>query len=121
MINNVLPIDNTLFTVPVSAGILFIIVGAILYKFPPKKINIIYGYRTVRSMKSKDRWDFAQNYSAKQLITFGGVLAFLSTIGFVFQPNENTAKIISAVLILSIVISIIYRVETALGNRFQTK
>ncbi|AIY79020.1 SdpI family protein [Clostridium cagae] len=35
-------------------GIIFIIIGFIFKAFPPKKINSIFGYRTLLSMKNQD-------------------------------------------------------------------
>ena len=34
-------------------------------KHPPKKINSIYGYRTIRSMKNRETWEFAHKLCAK--------------------------------------------------------
>lgn len=34
-------------------------------KKPPKKINSSYGYRSTRSMRSQEAWDFAQVYSGR--------------------------------------------------------
>ena len=45
----------TIFLIPV----LMILVGIIMFKYPPKKINFFVGYRTVNSMKNKERWDFS--------------------------------------------------------------
>jgi uncharacterized membrane protein len=38
-------------------GLFFI--GALINRFPPKKINALAGYRTKRSMESQENWDFA--------------------------------------------------------------
>ena len=59
-----LPLDNPLFLIPLMSGLLFCIAGYVMFKFPPKKINSLYGYRTTSSMISKDRCDFSQKYSA---------------------------------------------------------
>lgn len=49
--------------------------GYIFGKFPPKKINPVYGYRTRRSSRSQAAWDVAQVYSARQMRDAGiGVL-----------------------------------------------
>ena len=52
--------------------------GAVFWAYPPKKINEFYGYRTARSRKSQEAWDFAQKYSAK-LITMFGLAALVVT------------------------------------------
>ena len=48
-------------------------VAAAFWIWPPKKINMTYGYRTTRSMKSQSAWDFAQKYSAKWMTVLGGM------------------------------------------------
>lgn len=39
--------------------LLMIIIGRVMFKRPPQKINWIYGYRTSMSMKNQDTWNFA--------------------------------------------------------------
>ena len=48
-------------------------VAVAFWIWPPKKINMTYGYRTTRSMKSQSAWDFAQKYSAKWMNGLGGM------------------------------------------------
>ena len=45
--------------------------GVLLMKNPPKKINSVYGYRTRRSMRSQDTWDFAHYYFGKLWLLCG--------------------------------------------------
>ncbi|WP_211209317.1 SdpI family protein [Psychroflexus tropicus] len=47
-----------------------IIIGVplLLYFYPPKEINAIYGYRTKRSSKNINNWKFAQSYFSKHWI-----------------------------------------------------
>ena len=40
-----------------------LLLGWLLKKFPPKKINHLYGYRTQRSMKNQATWEAANTYS----------------------------------------------------------
>jgi len=61
-------IENPLFIIPILTGFIFSAAGLIMFKYPPKIINSLYGYRTLISMKSQERWDFAQRYSAQKLI-----------------------------------------------------
>ena len=51
--------------------LIFLVVGVVFWMYPPKKINEFYGYRTTRSRKSQEAWDFAQRYSAKLMTIFG--------------------------------------------------
>jgi immunity protein, SdpI family len=62
--------DNPLFIIPILTGPLVIIIMLITLKYPPKKVNSLYGYRTKRSMVSQEAWDFAQPYSGKLMIRY---------------------------------------------------
>lgn len=44
---------------------MMIIFGVIFIKRPPRNINVIYGYRTARSMKSREAWEFAHRYHGR--------------------------------------------------------
>ena len=48
--------------------------GLLLTKKPPKKVNGLYGYRTSRSMKNQDTWDFAQRYMGKVWWKWGWIM-----------------------------------------------
>src|SRR5690606_5945628 len=96
-----------------SVGIIFIVCGLIMYLFPPKKINSLYGYRTAASMKSQAKWDFAQKYSAKIMCLVGLVLIASSFyISSRRIRNDQHAMLGSAILIGSAV-SLIVIVEKA--------
>ncbi|MDG2235856.1 MAG: SdpI family protein [Flavobacteriaceae bacterium] len=57
------PLPSILF---LSGGI-FYLAALVFSKFPPKKINYLYGYRTKASMKSQESWNFSQNYTSKKM------------------------------------------------------
>lgn len=42
-----------------------IVLGRRFAKNPPGEINGGYGYRTARSMRNRETWDFAQRYSGR--------------------------------------------------------
>ncbi len=62
------------FVIALLDGIVYVIAGIISAKWPPKDINGWYGYRTPRSMKSPEAWEFAQPYSARSMSMWGYVL-----------------------------------------------
>ena len=109
---------NTLFLLPITTGPVFIIAGFIMLKFPPKNINGIYGYRTPGSKKSQERWDFAQNFAAKELIKIGSVLTITCFTGLMYKPDENMATIIATAITLVMVAVLIFRVEFAIKRKF---
>ena len=112
--------ENLMFLIPSSTGLIFVFVGFILFKWPPKRINSFYGYRTRSSMKSQERWTFSQLYSAKELMKLGVLLMLSGLLGLVYHPDINTAKMISAGLIILGIVILIIRVESAINKKFIT-
>ena len=51
--------------------IMMILFGRWLSKHAPQDINYIVGYRTKRSMASKEAWDFANSTAGRYWITLG--------------------------------------------------
>ena len=47
---------------------LIILMPLLLYFFPPKEINAIFGYRTKRASKDINFWNIAQRYFSKKWI-----------------------------------------------------
>lgn len=116
-----LPTSNPLFIIPVSTGLIFLIVGFIMMKFPPKKINGLYGYRTSSSMKNQARWDFAQHYSAQEMMKLGVILALTGLLGFIIHANEKTATLIGISFMIALVVVLFIRVESAIKNKFNSE
>ena len=112
--------DNPLFLIPVMTGVIFIITGWIMMKFPPKDINSLYGYRTKNSMKNKERWAFAQKYSAIEMTKLGGLLTLSGVMGCFFNPTVNTGIVIGLGSMLMVVIMLFLRVENAIKKKFDT-
>ena len=86
-------------------GLAFSIAAFITMKFPPKKINGIYGYRTSSSMKSQENWDIAQRYSSQLMLKQG--LGMLAIGGLLFAlpiPDEMSAVISIALLVVSVIV-----------------
>lgn len=95
-------------------GIIFLIAGGMMYKFPPKEINSLYGYRTRQSMSSQEKWDFAQLYSSKLMILLSSVMTALSIALSFFYLNPVMALVLSFVLIFAVVILLFYFTERKL-------
>lgn len=110
--------NNPLINITVLCGLTFMIAGYLMSKFPPKNINALYGYRTSSSMKSQERWNFAQRYSAQEMIKLGALLVASSFIGFLtnFTPIINMTIGLSFLILVSIIL--IWRVEIALKQKF---
>lgn len=110
--------QNSLFFMSLLVGLIFVIVGFIVFKFPPKNINYLYGYRTKSSMKSKERWNFAQKYSSKLMIYCGLGLIALSISGLVFKVTVVAGVIISITFMFIAVAILLIKTEKAIKQNF---
>jgi uncharacterized membrane protein len=96
-------------------GVLFLI-SVIFWKFPPKKINRLYGYRTPKAMQNQQIWDFANTTFNQTFLMYSGfsllgglLLANFSVIELTWEPM--------VLVMLSLVVSII-KTERALNDNF---
>lgn len=100
-----------------------IIFGRIMFVRPPKKINDLYGYRTPRSMKNQDTWDFAHKYCGKIWWIAGWILFAITIVisMFFIKSSVHTIGILLTVMCIVqcvIMIITIFPVERALKNNF---
>lgn len=102
----------------VSMGGIFYVASWIQQKYPPKKINHFYGYRTSSSMKSQERWEFAQMYSARVMQRWGIFLLLCSPLGLWVTIDE--ILLIGVLMVITIIpaVSIIVKVEKAIKEKF---
>ena len=96
-------------------GILFLI-SIIFWKFPPKKINTIYGYRTPKAMLNQQIWDFANSTFNRSFIIYTG-FSLLAGLLFVTFLNVKLTWQPMALVVLSLVASII-KTEKELKENF---
>ena len=101
-----------------GTGILLAASGGILLKYPPKKINWFYGYRTRSSMKNQDRWDFAQRYSARELIRTGFIMVLTGFAGVWISMDPVFTSFLSLPVLLVLTGVAIWRTEAALRSTF---
>ena len=100
--------------IPAFVGLAYIIMGFIMLRFPPKKINYFYGYRTPSSMKNQKNWDFAQTYSAKEFAIAGLFLVLLNYLLYAIKPELMYIPITTVVLILISIAYAVIRTELAI-------
>lgn len=96
------------------AGVCFLLAGVCVLIFPPKRINSLYGYRTSNSMKSQSSWDFAQRFSAREIIIWGTVLLVCSLVGLEYGPEGKLGTVIGLGILVVIVVVFIFRTERAI-------
>ena len=95
---------------------LILLLSWFFYKKPPKNINSIYGYRTMRSMKNQQMWDEANRYSAVFSLKLGLYCLALPFIGYVLYPQENI--LVSLLAHSLLLLLIIVFTERYLKERF---
>ena len=96
-------------------GLLFLL-SIIFWKFPPKKINNLYGYRTVKAMQNKQIWDFANSVFNKNLLIYSGISLLGSLLLASFTSKELTWQPMLLVL-LSLLVSVI-KTERGLSDKY---
>lgn len=99
-------------------GIIFIVTALIMYRFPPKKINYFYGYRTASSMKNQQVWDFAQKYSAVKMFQIGLFIFAVSFLNLLVDINQFQATILGITLLISACIYMMIMTEKAIKKNF---
>lgn len=87
------------------AGIIFIACGFLLFKFPPKQVNGVIGYRTSMSMKNKDTWNEAQRYGGISMIVLGIINIILGALfyfikGFLIDYNFQLLFMVLGAIIM---------------------
>ena len=107
--------NNPLTYVLTTNGILFLL-SIIFWKFPPKKINNFYGYRTHRSMLNEDIWQFANATFNNNFIIYSGI-SFIAALIFVYFSSVEISWQPMVLVFLSIAVSII-KTERALKDNF---
>jgi len=105
---------NPLFITLGSCGLIFIVMGFIMSKKPPKEINGFCGYRTPRAMKNQKNWDYAQVYSAKVMMKYGGYFLLLCLPGYLMDIAPEEAAGVGLIVLLVGVAFMIFQVETHL-------
>ncbi|MRJ09714.1 SdpI family protein [Ornithobacterium rhinotracheale] len=107
MIKYLLIFDFALFGLPL-----------LMYLFPPKELNAIYGYRTKRASRDQASWDFAQKYALKRFFIVSMIALFSQIIlliaGF---SNEDEPPIIFLIPLGLLILGsfmVVYKTEMAL-------
>jgi uncharacterized membrane protein len=95
-------------------GFVFAVAAFISLKFPPKKINSIYGYRTSRSMKNQENWDLAQRFSSQLMLKQGLIMFVLAFILAILPIPMEIATLISLLLLVTSVINLFVQTEKRL-------
>ena len=112
-----------MFIVAILCPTLMIVAGLYFRKTAPKKINHFFGYRTERSMKNKDTWEFAHKYLGKLWLILGLTLIVPSVVSmfFVIGKSQELISVISLIICVVGLVALIASIiptEKALKKTF---
>ena len=100
-------------------GFVLILVGILFKLKPPKTINSIYGYRTPRSMKDQEHWDFAHEFSANLSIYLGLACMAVAPVGWYLKVSEVAEVFIGVGWLILVCFMLFWRTEKALKEKFE--
>ena len=106
--------------IPALVGIIFFVIGIFMYIFPPKKINLLYGYRTKNSMKTQEHWDFSQKCAAIKMTKSGVWLLLISLTGFIIPFSIKNELIIGISFVFILSAYLIINTEKAIKSKFES-
>lgn len=100
-----------------------ILFGNLFAKKAPKEINPLFGYRTNRSMKNRDTWEFAHKQIGKIWFLCGMVLLPVSVIPMCFVVGKEIGTVSALGLVICMIQTVlivltIIPVEIALRRTF---
>lgn len=107
-----------------------LIPGCMLYfgrrfqKKPPEKINGGYGYRSARSMRSQEAWDFAQMYSGRFWFRAGRPAMAVSLVWTLLLLGRDIGTVGTFTMVLTglqmlPLLAVIPATERALKRKFE--
>lgn len=101
-----------------------IVIGNIMYKHPPRNINGWIGYRTTRSMKNEETWQFAHHYCGRIWFKAGFILIIPTMIAMMpfIHSNDDVVGLVSLIIEgiqLVVLFGTIAPVEAALKRKFE--
>jgi hypothetical protein len=78
-----------LFFTVMFVPVFMLLIGLLFKKFPTREINWVMGYRSKRSMASKEAWDFAQKHFAALWIKSSALLCVVTLVAWFLFKGEN--------------------------------
>lgn len=97
-------------------GPFILLIGYLFKRFPPRKINSWYGYRTPRSMRSQQAWDEGNRYSANAFMVVALLTCLFQVIAYSLL-SPHTAITYSAFGMAAALVGIIPVTELHLRNK----
>jgi uncharacterized membrane protein len=79
-----------------------VLFSVVFLLFPPRKINHLYGYRTFKSMKSQQAWDFANSFFARYLLVASLAVCVLQAVLLLVLPARQVLSVSTAGLVVAL-------------------
>ena len=103
--------------------LVMLVFGIIFRKAAPKNINILFGYRTERSMKNADTWRFAHKHIGRTWTIVGIPMLIVSVIAMALsmRASETVVTAVSTgltIVQLVVFVTAIFPTERALERTF---
>lgn len=80
-----------------------LVFGYLWKKKPPEKINYGYGYRTKRSMASKEAWNYAHKHCGATWVKLGWFTGVISVLLMIVLPFITLETVVVSIVSLVIV------------------
>lgn len=102
--------------------IILLIMGLGMYFFPPKKINSFIGYRSNKSMKDQESWDYAQKMSGYISTILGFVMLIATVIAYLILEQQGkfgfySTNVIVFIQLAALVLGTLLPMEILLTRR----
>lgn len=112
--------DDTIILIWVTVGCstIILLAGLAQQKWPPKKINPLYGYRTPLSKRTQATWDAANAFSTQLMIKLGFVHFLGSFFFFILPPFDTFIYMGYIMLTVPISIAMMLMTERMLRQNF---
>lgn len=62
-------------------------------KKPPERINYVFGYRTQRSMRNNETWEFAHKHIGRTWMICGNIMLPVSLVAMLFAVGGSTSLV----------------------------
>ncbi len=103
--------------------LIMVMFGIVFSKTAPKNINMLFGYRTERSMINEDTWKFAHRHIGRTWLIVGIPMLVLSALALILAIGAGETVVTAVGTGLSIVqmvvlIASIFPTERALEKTF---
>ena len=89
-------------------------------RYPVRKINLSYGYRTKRSMKCQSNWDYAQAVYPRYLMKGGIILVILGLLLWLIGSSQPVVVIAGILGMFTILFGVCINTERKI-KRFESE